>query len=55
MDRRSLGADYVWPGNYRELEQCIRNLLIRKRLPARAAAREGMRPAICSSPPRRAA
>jgi hypothetical protein len=25
-----LGSDYEWPGNYRELEQCIRNLLIRK-------------------------
>jgi hypothetical protein len=25
-----LGPDYAWPGNYRELEQCIRNLLIRK-------------------------
>jgi transcriptional regulator of acetoin/glycerol metabolism len=25
-----LGPDYEWPGNYRELEQCIRNLLIRK-------------------------
>ncbi len=28
LDR--LGPDYAWPGNYRELEQCIRNLLIRK-------------------------
>jgi hypothetical protein len=28
LDR--LGPDYEWPGNYRELEQCIRNLLIRK-------------------------
>jgi hypothetical protein len=25
----NLGCDYAWPGNIRELEQCVRNLLIR--------------------------
>ncbi len=25
----NLGVDYCWPGNFRELEQCVRNLLIR--------------------------
>jgi transcriptional regulator with GAF, ATPase, and Fis domain len=26
----NLGQDYHWPGNFRELEQCVRNMLIRR-------------------------
>ncbi|SPE37447.1 Sigma54 specific transcriptional regulator, Fis family [Candidatus Sulfopaludibacter sp. SbA3] len=26
----NLGSDYAWPGNYRELEQCVKNVLIRR-------------------------
>ena len=27
----TLGRDYAWPGNFRELEQCVRNVLVRSR------------------------
>jgi hypothetical protein len=38
----NLGDDYRWPGNYRELEQCCKNMLIRGNYrPARSAAALG--------------
>jgi len=36
----NLPADYSWPGNYRELEQCVKNVLIRRNYrPSRPRAR----------------
>ena len=36
----NLGKEYGWPGNYRELEQCVRNILIRRDYQAVAPARK---------------
>lgn len=37
----NLGTEYPWPGNYRELEQCVKNVLIRRNYrPARTGAED---------------
>ena len=38
---QNLGRDYAWPGNYRELDQCVRNVLIRRDYRPSTGAREG--------------
>ncbi len=39
---KHLGANYAWPGNFRELEQCVRNLVLRGEYrPAGPLARAG--------------
>ncbi|MBP7140702.1 MAG: sigma-54-dependent Fis family transcriptional regulator [Opitutaceae bacterium] len=37
--RRVLGDDYSWPGNFRELEQCVRSLVLRGEYRAAALVR----------------
>jgi len=38
---KNLPSDYAWPGNYRELEQCLKNVLIRRNYrPSRPASED---------------
>ena len=40
---RDLGPSYGWPGNFRELEQCVRNVVVRRcYTPPRANASDGL-------------
>ena len=36
-----LGAGYTWPGNYRQFEQCVKNVLIRRNYRPSGAAASG--------------
>jgi len=41
---QSLGAEYAWPGNFRELEQCVRNVIVHgcyQPLPASGVSAQG--------------
>jgi transcriptional regulator with AAA-type ATPase domain len=48
---RNLGGTYPWPGNFRELEQCVRNVMIRQTYqPAQTrAAPDGPRQALAAA------
>jgi DNA-binding NtrC family response regulator len=37
---KNLDPEYPWPGNYRELEQCVRNILIRREYQTSRLAKE---------------
>ncbi|HEV8604589.1 MAG TPA: sigma 54-interacting transcriptional regulator [Tepidisphaeraceae bacterium] len=48
----NMGREYPWPGNFRELEQCVRNILIRHEyrpaLLAEKGARQSLAEAVCA-------
>ncbi len=39
--RQNLPPDYPWPGNFRELEQCVNNLVIRRKYRPMAPSQDG--------------
>jgi DNA-binding NtrC family response regulator len=45
---RSPGRDYAWPGNFRELEQCVRSVMLRGEYRATSAVSTDARQAIAA-------